>query len=60
MKKKINYLILLLTAILIVGCTNVEDVSNTDGKAVSQEITTKNSGKEQTTTEKQVVEENIY
>lgn len=57
MKKKINYLILLLTAILIVGCSNVGDVSNTDGKADSQEVTTKNSEKEKTTTEKQVVEE---
>jgi hypothetical protein len=57
MKKKINYLILLLTAIFIVGCTNVEDVSNTDGKADSQEVTTKNGDKEKTTTEKQVVEE---
>jgi len=57
MKKKINYLILLLTAIFIVGCTNVEDVSNTDGKDDSQEVTTKNSEKEKTTTEKQVVEE---
>ncbi|MBP2243181.1 hypothetical protein J2Z40_003769 [Cytobacillus eiseniae] len=57
MKKKINYLILLITAILIVGCTNVEDVSNTDGQADSQEVTTKNSEKEKTTTEKQVVEE---
>ncbi|KOP79350.1 hypothetical protein AMS59_10045 [Lysinibacillus sp. FJAT-14745] len=57
MKKKINYLILLLTAIFIVGCTNVKDVSNTDGKADSQEVTTKNSEKEKTTTEKQVVKE---
>ncbi|MGE7945166.1 DNA/RNA non-specific endonuclease [Lysinibacillus xylanilyticus] len=57
MKKKINYLILLLTAIFIVGCTNVDDVSNTDGKADSQEVTTKNSEKEKTTTEKQVVED---
>ena len=57
MKKKINYLILLLTAIFIVGCTNVEDVSNTDGKADSQEVTTKNSEKEKTTTKKQLVEE---
>lgn len=57
MKKKINYLILLLTAIFTVGCTNVEDVSNTDGKADSQEVTTKNSEKEKTATEKQVVEE---
>ncbi|MFZ7945977.1 DNA/RNA non-specific endonuclease [Neobacillus sp. 19] len=57
MKKKINYFILLLTAILIVGCTNIEDVSNTDGKADSQEVITKNSEKEKTSTEKQVVEE---
>lgn len=57
MKKKISYLILLLTAIFIVGCTNVEDVSNTDGKADSQEVTTKNSEKEKTTIEKQVVGE---
>ncbi|MFJ8511823.1 DNA/RNA non-specific endonuclease [Lysinibacillus xylanilyticus] len=57
MKKKINYLILLLTAIFIVGCTNEDDVSNTEGKADSQEVTTKNSEKEKTTTEKQVVEE---
>ncbi|WP_440706579.1 DNA/RNA non-specific endonuclease [Heyndrickxia oleronia] len=57
MKKKISYLILLLAAIFIVGCTNVENVSNTDGKADSQEVTTKNSEKEKTTTEKQVVDE---
>ncbi|MGX6443659.1 DNA/RNA non-specific endonuclease [Neobacillus sp. K501] len=57
MKKKINYLILLFTALLIVGCSNVEDKSNTDGKADSQEVTKKNSEQEQTTSEKQVVEE---
>ncbi|KMY32052.1 hypothetical protein ACZ11_07760 [Lysinibacillus xylanilyticus] len=57
MKKKINYLILFLTAIFIVGCTNVDNVSNTDGKADSQEVTTKNSEKEKTTAEKQGVEE---
>ncbi|MEK5054901.1 DNA/RNA non-specific endonuclease [Niallia sp. FSL K6-0212] len=57
MKKKMNYLILLLTAIFIVGCSNVEDVSNTDGKADLQEVTTKNSETEKTSTEKQVVEE---
>jgi hypothetical protein len=32
MKKKMNYLILLLTFIFMVGCTNVEDTSNTDVK----------------------------
>lgn len=40
MKEKINYLILLFTAIFIVGCTNVEDASNTDKETDSQELTT--------------------
>ncbi|MFJ8264284.1 DNA/RNA non-specific endonuclease [Rummeliibacillus sp. NPDC094406] len=40
MKKKINYLILLLTAIFIVGCTNVEDASVTDKETDSQDVTT--------------------
>jgi len=40
MKKKMNYLILLLMTIFIVGCTNVEDASNTDIKTDPQEVTT--------------------
>lgn len=48
MKKKVNYLILLLTAIFIVGCTNVEDVSITDKETDSQEVTTNNSETEKT------------
>jgi hypothetical protein len=48
MKKKMNYLILLLTIIFMVGCTNVEDTSNTDVETDLQEVTTdttnKNSG----------------
>jgi len=40
MKKKINYLILLLTAIFIVGCTNVEDASVADKETDSQDVTT--------------------
>ena len=57
MKKKINYLILLLTAIFIVGCTNVEDASVTDKETDSQEVTTNNSETEKTTvTEKSVSE----
>jgi hypothetical protein len=39
MKKKMNYLILLLTIIFMVGCTNVEDTSNTDVETDSQEVT---------------------
>lgn len=54
MKKKINYLILLLTTIFMVGCTNVEDASITDGETDPQEVTTvetnKNSEKEETIT----------
>lgn len=40
MKKRINYLILLVTAIFIVGCTNVEDASVTVKETDSQELTT--------------------
>lgn len=54
MKKKLNDLILLLTAIFVVGCTNVEDASITDGETNPQEETTvntnKNSEKEETVT----------
>ena len=64
MKKKMNYLILLLTTIFMVGCTNVEDTSNTDVETDSQEVTTvetnKNSEKEETVTtvvDEPVVEE---
>jgi phosphatidylglycerophosphatase A len=39
MKKIMNYLILLLTFIFMVGCTNVEDPSNTDVETDSQEVT---------------------
>jgi hypothetical protein len=39
LKKKLNYLILLLTAIFIVGCTNVEDAPATNGETDPQEVT---------------------
>lgn len=54
MIKNIKYLILLFTTVFIVGCTNVEDVSNTDENVDSQKVTTSN---EITTTEKQAVKE---
>jgi hypothetical protein len=54
MKKKMNYLILLLTTVFIVGCTNVEDATITDGKTDPQEVNTvdtnKNSEEETITT----------
>ncbi|MEK4486075.1 hypothetical protein MHH81_10865 [Psychrobacillus sp. FSL H8-0484] len=54
MKKKMNYLILLLTTIFMVGCTNLEDASITDVETDPQEVTTvetnKNSEKEETIT----------
>ena len=40
MKKKMNFFILLLTAILIVGCSNSEDASITDVEINSQETET--------------------
>ena len=65
MKKNMNYLILLLTTIFIVGCTNVEDVSVTDKEIDSQEVTkvetnSNNSEKEEintTVVDEPVVEE---
>lgn len=48
MKQKINYFILLFTAIFIVGCTNVEDVANTIKQANSQEVAANNSATEET------------
>ena len=39
MKKKMNYLILLLTTIFIVGCTNVENASKADEETNPQEVT---------------------
>lgn len=50
MNKKMNYLILILTIIFMVGCTNVEDASVTDGKTDTQEETI-------TTVDEPVVEE---
>ncbi|PYY25963.1 Uncharacterized protein PIL02S_05333 [Paenibacillus illinoisensis] len=46
MKRKMNYLILILTIIFMVGCTNVEDTSNTYVETDSQELTTDTSTKE--------------
>ena len=64
MKKKMNYLILLLTTIFLVGCTNLEDASITNVETDLQEVTTvetnKNSEKEETITtvaDEPVVEE---
>jgi hypothetical protein len=52
MKKKLNYLILLITIISMVGCTNVDNASDMDRETVPQEVTTvnKNSEKEETNT----------
>ncbi|MEI4770963.1 DNA/RNA non-specific endonuclease [Psychrobacillus sp. FJAT-51614] len=54
MKKKMNYLILILTTIFMVGCTNIEDASITDVETNPQEVTTVetniNSEKEETIT----------
>lgn len=40
MKKKMSYIILLLTTILMIGCTNLEDASVTDVETDLQEATT--------------------
>lgn len=40
MKKKMSYIILLLTTFLMIGCTNLEDASVTDVETDLQEATT--------------------
>ncbi|NRG44826.1 DNA/RNA non-specific endonuclease [Bacillus sp. CRN 9] len=50
MKKKMNYLVLLLTIIFMVGCTNVEEAANTDKETVSKVVAAENS---ETKSEKQ-------
>ena len=54
MKKKTNYLVLFLTLILMVGCTEVEDTPVTDNETESQEESTvdteENSQKEEPAT----------
>ncbi|KGP73716.1 DNA/RNA non-specific endonuclease [Pontibacillus yanchengensis] len=45
MKKKMSYLILLLTIICMVGCTEVEDTSISDKETNSQEAATTNADK---------------
>jgi hypothetical protein len=63
MKKKMNYLLMILMTIYMVGCTNVEDTSNKNGETETQEVTTDNTNKnseEETNTkdvEESVVEE---
>jgi hypothetical protein len=46
LKKKLNYLFLLLTIIFMVGCSEVEDASNTDRETDPQEVTTVNTNKD--------------
>ncbi|OCA90206.1 hypothetical protein F7984_03605 [Pradoshia sp. D12] len=43
MKKKINYIISLLTIIFLVSCSNADDTSITDVEKESQEVTTVNT-----------------
>ncbi|MCM3226880.1 DNA/RNA non-specific endonuclease [Terribacillus saccharophilus] len=43
MKKKMNYLVLLLTFIFMVGCTNVEDAATSDKETVSKVVAAENS-----------------
>jgi hypothetical protein len=63
MNKKMNYLIVILMTIVMVGCANVEDTSNKNGETEIQEVTTVNTdenSEEETSTkddDESVVEE---
>lgn len=63
MKKKINIAFALLLTILMVGCTSIEEASVTEEKTPPQEVspveTNKNSEKEETINDEQVLEENL-
>ncbi|GAM12139.1 DNA/RNA non-specific endonuclease [Mesobacillus selenatarsenatis] len=59
MKKKMNYLTLLLTTILMVGCTNVEDTSKPDRETNPQEVTTVNTNENSEKEEAAVVNEPV-
>ena len=55
MKKKMNYLVLLLMIIFMVGCTNAENLTITNTEDAQQEVTTVHKEPEETITE--VIEE---
>ncbi|SOC15461.1 DNA/RNA non-specific endonuclease [Ureibacillus xyleni] len=60
MKKKLNYLLLSLTTIFIVGCSDIENASITDVETNPQEVTTVDTNKEKpitTVDDEPVVEE---
>jgi hypothetical protein len=62
MRKKMNYLIILITTIFMVGCADVENVSTTEEKTDSQEVTAANTSEnsekaESTADEEEPVEE---
>ncbi|AZN40400.1 DNA/RNA non-specific endonuclease [Paenibacillus albus] len=51
MNKKMNYLVLLLMIILMVGCTNAENLTITNTEDAQQEVTTVDKEPEETITE---------
>ncbi|CAM3206434.1 hypothetical protein HP548_01020 [Paenibacillus taichungensis] len=51
MKKKMSYLVLLLMIILMVGCTNAENLTITNTEDAQQEVTTVDKEPEETITE---------
>lgn len=59
MKKKLNYIFLLLTTILVVGCTNVEDSSITDRESDQQEGATVETNNENEESNASVVDEEV-
>ena len=63
MRKKINYLSLLLVIIFLVGCTNAEDATNADVETDTQEVATvnesENSEKDETETVNESVEDEL-
>jgi hypothetical protein len=59
MKYKVNYLILLLTTLFMVGCTNVEDTSIKVGESDPQEVATVDTNENSEKEEVAVVDEPV-
>ncbi|MBM7697435.1 cobalamin biosynthesis protein CobT [Salimicrobium jeotgali] len=58
MKKKMNYILLLLMTVFMIGCTEAEDTSSTEGgeQPETEEVATDDATKEETDTDSETEE----
>ncbi|SDJ73392.1 DNA/RNA non-specific endonuclease [Salimicrobium halophilum] len=60
MKKKMNYILLLLMTVFMIGCTEAEDTASTEGEEQpkTEEVATDDATNEEADTEKEIEEKN--